>query len=264
MRYGVLADVHGNLPALEVVLAALEREGVDAYLCAGDLVGWGPFPDECVERIAALDPVCVAGNHDLIALGTLSDERCGPLARETLRWTRSMIGAATREYLAALPLTANVGGQVVLAHGSLDDPQSYTRRDEQAKYQLERLAEESPDARILVLGHTHNAAAWSADGRRTKPSADPPVRVTSDQRWLLNPGAVGQSRDRLVRARFLILDLARNEAEFHALPYDVERCREALQRRGLPEQSVHLRPSLVRRLAAYAREAHRKVWRFRR
>ena len=89
MRYGVLADIHGNLHALRAALGALGREGVDRYLIAGDLVGYGPNPNECVELVAGLDAVCVAGNHDLIALDRLSDERCPELARQSLRWTRT-------------------------------------------------------------------------------------------------------------------------------------------------------------------------------
>ena len=257
MRYGVLADVHGNLPALEAVLGALERERVDAYLCAGDLVGWGPFPDECVELVAALEPVCVAGNHDLIALGRLSDERCGRQARDTLRWTRATLGAATRAYLDGLPLTATAPGRVVLAHGALDDAQRYTRGPGQARAELARLADEYPQARVLILGHTHRAAAWRAAGGGSAPRGE--------RRWvvdlgtggpsLLNPGAVGQSRERLVRARFMVLDLERDQAEFHAVDYDVGRTRDALQRLGLPEESVHLRPSPLRRAVAWAREA---------
>ena len=97
MRFAILSDIHGNLPALEAALELFARAGVDRYLCAGDLVGYGPFPNECVERIAELGAVCVAGNHDLIALGRLSDDRCIPLARNSLRWTREVLTPATRD-----------------------------------------------------------------------------------------------------------------------------------------------------------------------
>jgi predicted phosphodiesterase len=75
MRYGVLADIHGNLPALRAAVARLQAEGVDRFLCAGDLVGYGPFPNECVELVAGLDAITIHGNHDLIALGHISDAR---------------------------------------------------------------------------------------------------------------------------------------------------------------------------------------------
>lgn len=108
MRIGVIADVHANLPGLEAVLGALEGAGVDTYLCAGDLVGYGPWPNECVERVAALPGLCVAGNHDLIATDRLGDDRCEPLARTTLAWTREHLGSYARAYLEALPLSARL------------------------------------------------------------------------------------------------------------------------------------------------------------
>src|SRR6059036_2321500 len=112
MRYAVLSDIHGNLAELEAALAYFRRVGVDGYLCAGDLVGYGPEPNECVTAVASLDAVCVAGNHDLIALGELSKERCIPLARRSLEWTRKALRGDVREYLAGLPRRARAEGGV--------------------------------------------------------------------------------------------------------------------------------------------------------
>jgi putative phosphoesterase len=227
MRYGVFADVHSNLPALQAVLAALERERVDAYLCAGDLVGYGAFPNECVRLVRDLGAATVAGNHDLIAVGALSDARCIPIARRTLAWTRDVLAADARAYLEALPLRARAG-DTVIAHGSLDDPEAYVTRP-RAATQLEQLAREQPDARTLVLGHTHR-----------------PLEVRGE-RLLVNPGAVGQSREWRVRARFAVLEDGR--VELHAVPYDVERARAELRRHGLPTGTPHLRPSPARAAA---------------
>jgi predicted phosphodiesterase len=240
VRYGVFADVHGNLPALEAVLAALERAGVDAYVSAGDLVGYGPFPNECVERVAALDPVCVAGNHDLIVLGRLTGERCIPLAQATLEWTRRVLSDGARAYLAALPLQARAGAGIVVAHGSLDDPEAYTRDADAAARERDRLTRRFPDARVLVLGHTHRAAAWSSQGGQLDPRDGTVLRVADGETHLVNPGAVGQSRERTVGARFAILDADRGELTFHRVSYDSARCRRALHRHGLPLDSYHL------------------------
>src|SRR5437764_6702900 len=110
----------------------LRRAGVDAYICAGDLVGYGPHPNECVEVTAELSGLTVAGNHDLIALGVLSDDRCIPLARDSQRWTQDVLRDDVRAHLASLPRNVVVPG-VVVAHGSLDDPQEYVRHDAQAR-----------------------------------------------------------------------------------------------------------------------------------
>lgn len=242
MRYGVISDVHANLPALEAVVAELERIGVDAYACAGDLVGYGPQPNECVKAIRQLGAVTVAGNHDLIAIGRLSEDRCERLARQSLRWTRGMLDEETCDYLAGLPRQAALPNGVVITHGSLDDPQEYVLGIEQAAAQLTRLSEQHPAARILVVGHTHRAFATDGASKAPGLRANRSVSLNGSARWLLNPGAVGQSRERLVRARYMVLDLDRREATFHAARYDVSRTRALLRQQRLPAHSVHLAP----------------------
>ena len=233
-RYGVVADIHGNLPAFEAVLAALEAADVTRVVCAGDLVGYGPFPDECVALASRAVDVCVAGNHDLIVLGELSLDRCTELARATLEWTRGVVSDTTLERLRLLPRTATAEDGILLAHGSVDDPQRYVRRVVDAVAELERY----PEARAIVLGHTHA-----------------PLEVRHDGRMLVNPGSVGQSRDRSVVARYAILDGA--ELTFGATSFDTERCRDELRRHGLPVDALHAPPSRLRSVAGAVRRAVR-------
>jgi putative phosphoesterase len=262
VRYGVLADVHGNLPALEAVLDALDGEDVDAYLCAGDLVGYGPFPNESVRRVADLGATCVAGNHDLIVLGRLPGDRCVQLARETLAWTQATLAEDARTFLAGLPLEAATDS-VLLAHGSLRDPEEYTLRGKQAGEQLGRLAVERPGVRLLVLGHTHRPHLWNRRGERLMRVSEGAVKLDPSERFVLNPGAVGQSREPSVRARFAVLDLDGRTVDFRAVAYDVERCRRALERHGLPSRSYHLPPRRLAemrwRLGALARQGRALV-----
>ena len=255
MRYGVIADIHANLFALEATLATLEDRGVDRYLCLGDLVGYGPQPNECVARVAELElePACVVGNHDLIAVGHLSPERCGRLARRTLEWTREVLGSDAREYLAGLPLRAQPVDQVVLAHGSLDDPEEYVREAGQARAQLEELADAHPEARLLLLGHTHRRAAFTTAGPAAAPGSK--LALAEGERYLLNPGSVGQSRERTARARFALIDLEQAEAEFFAVRYDVRGARMALCEAGLPTDSLHPKPRPWRARARRALKA---------
>src|SRR4051794_13573121 len=116
MRIGLVSDVHANLFALRAAIARLRADGVDAWVCAGDLVGYGPHPDECVETVAALGPTCGAGNHELMVLGELPDTQAGRLARESIAWTRPVVRDDARAYLSALPRTADPAGMLV-AHG---------------------------------------------------------------------------------------------------------------------------------------------------
>ena len=259
MRYGVIADVHANLPALDVALSQLQRLGVDAYACAGDLVGYGSQPNECVEAIRELGATTVVGNHDLIAVGELSDDRCERLARESLSWTRTALSASTRRYLAGLPRRAELPGGLVLAHGSLDDPQRYLLTPSDAGDELRRLGERYPDAQVLVVGHTHRPLASDGVTGSRPPAADTPVALGGDRRWLLNPGAVGQARERAIRARFMVLDVDRREATFHAVRYDVRRSRRLLREAGLPARSIHLAPWRPKTVLRPAIRAGRQV-----
>jgi predicted phosphodiesterase len=248
MRYGVIADVHGNAHALDTVLAFLSAHELDGYLCAGDLIGYGPMPNQCVRRVLALPGHTVAGNHDLIALGRLSDERCVPLARASLRWTRAVLDEDVRALLADLPLGVTVDG-IALRHGSIADPQEYVATEMEARASLAGLAQAEPSADILIVGHTHRPMAIARHRGQLLRSATGDVELPVGDLVLLNPGAVGQSRTPDPRARVMVLDTAARVAAFHAVEYDVAGCRRALRERGLPARSCHL-PRSRRAVAA--------------
>lgn len=254
VRLLVLSDVHGNAHALHAVLDAVAGERFDRVLCLGDLVGYGPFPNECVATLAGLGAVTVAGNHDLIALGELSEERCGPLARQTGAWTRAALDTRTREHLAALPRTARVG-EVLLAHGAIEDPQTYVRGVERAAAELDLMERVAPGARVLLLGHTHRPWAFGpASGTLLRGPRTGVVALDAARPHLVNPGSVGQSRDRTVAARFAVLDTGRGRVEFRAVPYDVAGHVRALRAAGLPDGSHRMAPT-VRERAVGARWA---------
>lgn len=265
MKLGVIGDVHANLPALHAAIARLQREGVDGWICAGDLVGYGPHPNECVETIAALGPTCVTGNHELMLLDELPQTRAGKLARICLAWTREVVRPDVREYLAALPRTERVDG-VAIAHGSPHDPEEYVRTEPRAAELLTELS----DGRLLVLGHTHRPWLFGTDAGTAFPASSPPrgaeVSLAGEGRFLVNPGAVGQSRERelVPKARFALLDLDRSRVQYFAEPYDAATTRAALRTHRLPPYAVHVRPGKVfgagrraQRLLARARGALR-------
>ena len=259
MRYGVIADVHANVHALEAALAFLSAEGVDRYLCAGDLVGYGPFPNECVRRVLALRGRCVAGNHDLMALDRLSDERCVPLARTSLRWTRAALDPDVRALLADLPLGTS-DGAVAVRHGSVFDPQHYVLTREDALASLGDIARVAPGTEVLLVGHTHRPMAVGARRGSLLRRRTGRIRLAPGEPTLLNPGAVGQSRDRDAVARVMVLDLAAGVAEFHALPYDVDACRKALRERGLPPDSCHVPRSRWDEAIGPVKARARRLW----
>ena len=258
MRIGLLADIHANRPALDATLAALQPRGVEAWVVAGDLVGYGAEPDACVERVATLGAVVVAGNHDRIAIGELSADRCIPLARASLAWTTRTISRATRERLERLPLRAAAPADGLVGHGSLDDPEHYVRTAEESMEQLRRAALVEPRAAYVVLGHTHRALVVGERSGLVAADVTGTVPLPPGERVLINPGSVGQSRERRARARAAILDTEAGTVELLRLPYDTRTARARLRAAGLSPRSYHLRPRPVR---ALARRALRRVGR---
>jgi predicted phosphodiesterase len=263
MRYGILADIHANLPALQAALRRLESASVDRFIVAGDLVGYGPHPNECVEVVAGLDPICVVGNHDLMAIERLSDERCIPLGRAAMRWTRSVLGREVRSYLEALPMKAEAPGGVLIAHGSLNDPEEYTTNAAEALAQLVVMEHKWPDRHLLLLGHTHRPLVVGSRSGRAQTHARHRFALHSDERHVVNVGSVGQARELRARARFGVLDLEAGVVDLHAVRYDVAACRRDLRGVGLSPRSCHLRPSAAgaaRRVLGSARRAVGPRW----
>ena len=241
-RIGVIADVHGNLPALEAALRELAAAGVDRVICAGDLVGYGPFPNECVARVVEATDACVAGNHDLMALGELDDAHADGLARETMRWTRGVLSADARASLTELPRQA-AQADMVIAHGSLADPTVYVYAGD-AGAELARFGAADPDASLLVLGHTHAPLAYGARRGTLLAGRAGEVAIESGERLLVNPGSVGQPREWRALVRFAVIDLAAGVVRFRALRYDDAPVRRALADAGLPPPACHRRPPL--------------------
>ena len=242
MRIGLVSDIHANWPALQAVLRALDRRGSDQILVAGDLIGYGGQPNECVTALREAGAQCVAGNHDLHLLGRLPNSRFPPLARLSLDVSRRLLSPEVCNYLASLPTRLQVD-DVLVTHGSLDSPEEYVRDETRALELLARLPTEAPGAKTLVLGHTHTQ--WCVVAARGARRARGTVQLGSS-RCLINPGSVGQSRqrERRPRARFAIQDTGTQQVEFHAVDYDVNASLETLRRLGLPDRCLHARPNL--------------------
>jgi putative phosphoesterase len=232
MRLAVVSDVHSNLEALDAVLADVDRWGADALVCAGDLVGYGPDPDACLERLQARGALCIAGNHDAMALGTLGFDRCTHVGIRAALWTRRTLSDGARAFLGALPRTRRIG-DVVVCHGDLDDFENYVASPPLADATLAALATREPGAGVLILGHTHHQVLY-----RTGLPWQPPPRgvrlpLAPSWRWLVNPGSVGQSRDRSPVARYARYDATIRELEFREVEYPHDLTIAKLRRAGL-------------------------------
>jgi predicted phosphodiesterase len=232
MRVAVVSDIHSNLHALEAVLAAIETEAPDELWCLGDLVGYGPRPNECCMLIGEKADVCLAGNHDLAVRGTIHLEEFGGDAAVAARWTRDVLEPRAKKLLDPLEPSGTAHG-VALYHGSARDPiWEYVLSDEGALATLE-LAN-SP---LVLVGHSHVPLRVVQDGDGLDGGVAPAgTELELDgPRALLNPGSVGQPRDGDPRAAYLLLDLDAHTASFRRAEYDVARTQREMREVGLPE-----------------------------
>jgi predicted phosphodiesterase len=232
MRIAVISDIHSNLHALEAVLTDIDAEGPDEIWCLGDVVGYGPKPNECADIVRERAAVVLVGNHDLAAIGKLDTSDFGPLASESAHWTERELGAEQAAWLRTLEPAATRAG-LELYHGSARDPVwEYVLSEEVA---LENL--EVTTAPIVLVGHSHLALALSWDGVKLDGGlARGGTEVdTSGARWLINPGSVGQPRDSDARAAWLSVDIDARRAAFRRVPYPIGETQAEMRAAGLPD-----------------------------
>jgi predicted phosphodiesterase len=232
MRVAVVSDIHSNLHALEAVLATIEDEAPDELWCLGDLVGYGPRPNECCAAIAERADVCLAGNHDLAVRGTIDLEEFGGEAAVAARWTRDVLALEAQTFLDRLEPEGSAHG-VALYHGSARDPVwEYVLTDEGALATLELTG-----APLILVGHSHVALQIVQSGDDLSGGLAPAETELELEgvRALLNPGSVGQPRDGDPRAAYLLLDLEARRATYRRVEYDVKQTQREMREAGLPE-----------------------------
>ena len=241
MRYLIISDIHSNLTALETVLGAAEGKWEKA-VCLGDLVGYGPDPNEVIDRIRSLGAITIRGNHDKAVAGAEDIDDFNPIARAAVLWTRQQLRPENREYLTNLPKGPQTVDAFSIAHGSIYDEDEYVFSPAPA---LDALAN-SPNP-VTFFGHTHIQGGFTLRGKddvqvlRAAPGTGREslaVSIDPDGKYLLNPGSIGQPRDGDARAGFAIADLEHGKVEFWRVSYDIERVQQRMTQAGLPEPLI--------------------------
>ena len=232
MRILIISDIHANLVALEAVLA--QASGYESVWCLGDLVGYGPNPNECVERVRALPQLkCLVGNHDKAVLGEIPITTFNADARASIAWTQDTISPDNLNYLRALPETES-GGDFMLAHGSPRQPVW--------EYILDRfIAQENfpyVTTPYCLVGHTHMPVIYQqVNGMvREEPPNYREPRLLNGERLIINPGSVGQPRDSNPDAAYALLDTNAAVWEYGRIAYDIGETQHRMRLAHLPER----------------------------
>jgi diadenosine tetraphosphatase ApaH/serine/threonine PP2A family protein phosphatase len=224
MRVAIFSDIHSNLAALETVLAAYRDLDVERYVCLGDVVGYGPFPQECCELVRPLVATCIIGNHDAAVAGRLDYAYYYDAARTALDHHQAQLSRDNLEWLRSLPYMERWQGYC-FCHGSPINAEAfdYVFNPSQA-FGLLRHFEAL--ARVTFIGHSHLTKSFALD-----PESDYPVEeIEGDvlhfgdgRKYIVTVGSVGQPRDGDARACFTVLDTEADTLEFHRAEYEVTR-----------------------------------------
>lgn len=237
MRYLLVSDIHGNLPAFEAVLKDAPR-GLPVW-CLGDLVGYGPNPNECIELLQSLDHECIVGNHDWAAMDKVDSEDFNPDAKRAVQWTQEQLTPASIAYLESLP-SILVKGEFTLVHGSPRDPiWEYILHPQTACTNFAYL-----DTSHCLVGHTHVPIKYALSDDDDEqlcemerlPENGP--RALGQRRVIINPGSVGQPRDGDARASYAILDTEEQTLEHRRVSYDIKKTQRLMHRAKLPSRNI--------------------------
>jgi len=236
MKIAVISDIHGNLEALEAVLEDVHSQRIEKIVCIGDLIGYGPDPEEVIQKIRRIDVCCTMGNHELGILFKLERKWFNPKARKGLSLTEGLLSAGSLDFIAGLPSTHALNNNLFV-HGyppaSVKTYLFEKDTDEMARWFL------TPGPKLTFVGHTHDLELVAWDGRRADRNPLRQEQVVLDKsRYIINVGSVGQPRDGDNRAKYVIWDPVEGSIEVRFIPYDIQATVDKIMERGFPEYNA--------------------------
>ncbi len=237
MKYAVIADIHGNLDAFQVVLEDARAQKCTHYCCVGDVVGYGGYPKECLDIVRAMNMPCVKGNHDEYCSSEEDLEGFNPHAAEAVIWTRKQLTEDDRKWLRDLKYIRLVAS-FSMVHATLDQPERWG-------YVFDKLMAAASftyqNTGVCFFGHTHVPVAFIRDSV-VRGGTYSKFKVEPGRKYFVNVGSVGQPRDNNPKAAYVIYDLQEGSIEIRRLDYDIAAAQRKILEVGLP-------PRLAERLA---------------
>lgn len=232
MRYGIFSDVHGNIEALTQVLQHLGTQNIDRYAFLGDAVGYGPNPNEVCDRIRALNPIAVVGNHDAAVSGRMDYSDYYDAARHALDWCVARLTPENMQWLKILPYI-DKRDELVFSHGAPVRPEvfDYLFAREQV---VELLKDYEFLAPVTFIGHSHLTISFRIEPHDVTPIFGPEIHCNDGAKYIITVGSVGQPRDRDPRTCCGTYDTTTKTFRYHRLDYDISAVRQKIIDAGLP------------------------------
>ncbi|NQT32765.1 MAG: metallophosphoesterase family protein [Candidatus Omnitrophica bacterium] len=231
MNYIILSDIHSNLPAFEAVIKAFPKK-YDKIICAGDIVGYGAEPNECIKLLLSLGADNILGNHDAAVIGKMNSSNFNEYAQEAVFWTQAHIAGGSRNYLEGLEHIRKEDFFTAV-HGTLHRAEKfqYMMTGADAMHTFEIL-----ETQVCFVGHSHLPGVFVSRNGRLTGILNERIPLQPDAKYIVNAGSVGQPRDGDPRACFCTYDTDKSEIGYHRVEYDVETARERIIDAGLPQR----------------------------
>jgi len=237
LRYAIISDIHSNLEALQTVLKTIEQEKIDKIVCLGDIVGYGPDPNECIALVQQNCEIILTGNHDFACIESSELFYFNQYAAKAVEWTVTVLTKENLDYLAKLPLVGKVE-DFYLVHSSPFEPRSwdYILSLDDAEFNFSKFDEAY---QICFIGHSHQPVIYvqylENEYKYYKQLKDHSTQLKQDERYIMNVGSVGQPRDYNPDAAFGIVDTATQVYELKRVKYDVNKTFKKMISANLPQ-----------------------------
>jgi predicted phosphodiesterase len=238
VRVAIISDIHSNLEALQAVLDEIDEENISLVVNLGDLVGYNANPKECVDLVQERKIVSILGNHDRAATHLKHAEGFNILAYQAVVWSAKNLSADHKQFLDKLQHTKVLWDRYLLFHGAPGNPDGYIFYLFQAKKVFNYMRKKTPGVRLAFFGHTHHRAVWQRDvrGKVSKVEiSEDHLLLDAEQMYLINPGSVGQPRQKQWKASYLVFNNEPETIQFKSVAYDVHSAQNKIREAHLPE-----------------------------
>ncbi len=235
MRYAFVSDIHSNIDAFESVMEDIENEEPDRVLFLGDIVGYGPNPNECIDKLLQVTDVSLGGNHDWAVVGKTPDDYFNPFAKEAVDWTAKTLREDNKDFLLRTKASDVFDGFQV-AHSTPFKPEEW-RYIMSQKEAIDNYS--SIEEKLCFIGHSHQPLIIEYSGPASvKVYREQKFQFLPENKYIINVGSVGQPRDTNVKACWVLYDSDENSVQYHRVAYDIQSVQKKMEAAGLPRYLI--------------------------